>query len=257
MVRAAVAFRQCEPSTQRPSSLTIAMPDSPFGAATVGTLVMAGFAKMKSPVWVLLLIALLSANPALADRAADLDARAAAEYNRGLDARDAGQNTAACVHFRNSAVLYENSISALTSRYMGSEEARDAIKSAANQQQAAADGAKARANEVCGRPDGSALTSASASSSPSEVDWNAEKKLELQRTRKLAVSQYTESNRLWDAGDRPGACAEIRLSTANFAKVTAAMKANPVLESAFTPVAQHYADEAYVIELRDGTFCKR
>ncbi len=216
---------------------------------------MARFANMKSPIWVLFLAALLSANPALADRATDLDARAAEEYNRGLDARDAGQNAAACEHFRNSAVLYENSISALTSRYMGSEEARDAIKSAANAQQASADGAKARAKEVCGRPDGPALTASSASSSSNDVHWNAEKKLELQRTRKLAVSQYTESNRLWDAGDRPGACAAIRLSTANFSKVAAAMKANPALESAFTPVAQHCADEAYVIELRDKTFC--
>ena len=92
---------------------------------------MAGFANWKSPVLVLILTALLSANPALADRATDLDARAVEEYNRGLDARDAGKNGSACAHFRNSAVLYENSISAMMSRYMGSEEARDVIKRAA------------------------------------------------------------------------------------------------------------------------------
>jgi hypothetical protein len=204
---------------------------------------------------VILAASLLGASPARSNEVADLDARAAAEYNRGLDARDAGQNGAACQHFRNSAVLYENSIYAMMSHSMRTEEDRDVIKRAADQQQGSANGAKARAKEVCGRPDGPALTSSAASSASNDVDWNAEKKLDLQRTRKLAVSQYTESNRLWDAGDRPGACAAIRLSTDNFAKVTAAMKANPALESAFTPVAQHYADEAYVIELRDKTFC--
>lgn len=217
---------------------------------------MAGFANWKSPVLVLILTALLSANPALADRATDLDARAAAEYNRGLDAHDAGQNAAACEHFRNSAVLYENSISALTSRYMGSEEARDAVKSAANQQQAAADAAKARAKEVCGRPDGPALTASSASSSSSDVDWNADKKTELQRTETLAKNQYAESVRLWEAGDRRGACATIRLSAANFASITTAMNASPALRASFANPDQLVANAAMVAEVRDDTFCK-
>jgi hypothetical protein len=217
---------------------------------------MTALIRYKSLVRVLVTtLALLGTSAVMANEVSDLDARAAAEYNRGLDARDAGQNGAACQHFRNSAVLYENSIYAMMSHSMRTEEDRDVIKRAADQQQGSANGAKARAKEVCGRPDGPALTSSAASSASNDVDWNAEKKLDLQRTRKLAVSQYTESNRLWDAGDRPGACAAIRLSTDNFAKVTAAMKANPALESAFTPVAQHYADEAYVIELRDKTFC--
>jgi len=201
-------------------------------------------------------LAVLGVQPLLAQSAPDLDARAAAEYNRGLDARDAGQNRAACDHFRNAETLYHNSIMALMSYPMNTEEARDDVKRMADQQQSSLDGAKAKAAEVCGRPDSPVQTSSSdGRSNYVGIDWEA-KKLELQRTRKLAVSQYNEANRLWDAGDHTAACQTIRLAAANFASVTVAMKANPDLESAFTPVSQHYADEAYVIELRDGTFCK-
>jgi hypothetical protein len=114
---------------------------------------MSFFASVKLPGRALFaVLALLGASAALADNASDLDARAAAEYNRGLDARDAGQNESACEHFRNAAVLYENSINALMSRSMQTEEDREYIKTAANQQQTQVDKAKSQAKEVCGRP---------------------------------------------------------------------------------------------------------
>jgi len=202
-------------------------------------------------------LAMLAATPAQADQATDLDARAVAAYNRGLDARDAGQNAAACQHFRNSAVLYENSIGALMSRYMGSEEARDAVKSAADSQQSRVNGAKARAAEVCGRPDGPALTrSDSGSSAAGSYDNTADTK-EMQRLGNLAHSQYKESVRLWEAGNRAGACAAIRLSTAAFDKVTAAIKANPGLaRSAFGNPDQVVANGQMAAEVRDDEFCK-
>jgi hypothetical protein len=94
-------------------------------------------------------LAVLGASAALADQASDLDTRAAAEYNRGLDAQEAGENSTACQHFRNAATLYENSIYALMSRSMATEEAREYIKTASGQQQTRADKAKAKAGEVC------------------------------------------------------------------------------------------------------------
>jgi hypothetical protein len=200
-------------------------------------------------------VALLGTSDVLANEVSDLDARAAAEYNRGLDARDAGQNGAACQHFRNSAVLYENSIYAMMSHSMRTEEDRDVIKRAAEQQQGSANGAKARAKEVCGRPDGPALTSSSASSASDGVDWNTEKKLDLQRTHSLAQDQYKQSVRLWEAGDRPGACAMIKASTANYAKVVDAVKSNKALEDAFFPVEKLYENAAIVAEVRDQTIC--
>ena len=82
------------------------------------------------------LFLLLGSSPSFADPVSDLDARATAEYNRGLDARDAGRNGAACQHFRNAEALYHNSIMALSGMGYGhrSEEQLDAIKSFANGQ---------------------------------------------------------------------------------------------------------------------------
>jgi hypothetical protein len=202
-------------------------------------------------------LALFGASAVRADRATDLDARAAAEYNRGLDARDAGQNAAACEHFRDAAILYENSISALISRNMGSEEARESIKRAADQQQASADGAKAKAREVCGRPDGPALTSADSGPAPVDVDTSYADKKELQRLGDLAHSQYKESVRRWEAGDRAGACAAIRLSTAAFEKVSAAIKSDPALaRGVFANPDQVLANGQVAAEVRDEDFCK-
>ena len=201
-------------------------------------------------------LVLLSSSAAQADNATDLDARAAAEYNRGLDARDAGQNASACQHFRNAASLYENSINALLSRYMGSEEARDAIKSAADQQQSSANGAKARAKEVCGRPDGPALTSADSGPAADAVDTNYAEKKELQRLGDLAHAQYKESVRRWEAGDRAGACAAIRLSTAAFDTVSRAIRADPALaRGAFANPDQVLANAQMAAEVRDEDFC--
>lgn len=200
---------------------------------------------------------LLNANPASANPVSDLDARAVAEYNRGLDAADAGQNVAACQHFRNAAVLYENSIYAMMSHSMRTNEDRETIQSAANQQQAAANRAKSNASEVCGKPNGPALTSSSESSSSNDVDWNAEKKLELQRTQSLAQSQYKESVRLWEAGDRPGACTMIKASAANYANVVSALKSNKALEDAFFPVDKLYENAAMAAEVRDQTICSQ
>lgn len=201
-------------------------------------------------------LALLGTKPLLAQSGSDYDVRAAAEYNRGLDARDAGQNRAACGHFQNAATLYHNSIVALMGYPMRTEDERDHVKRLGDQQQRSLDGATAKVAEVCGRPDRAAQASSGSSGSSGDSDGYNDQKLDLQRTRKLAVSQYNEANRLWDTGNHTAACQTIRLSAANFARVTAAMKANPALEAAFSPVAQHYSDEAYVIELRDGTFCK-
>lgn len=203
------------------------------------------------------LFLLLGSTPSFADPVSDLDARATAEYNRGLDARDAGRNGAACQHFRNAEALYHNSIMALSGMGYGhrSEEQLDAIKSFANGQQNRVDASKARAREVCGRPDGPALTSSRSGSSSDAVDWNAEKKLDLQRTADLAHSQYKEAGRLWDAGDRAGACAAIRLATANFDKISGAMKANPALRAAFGNPDVVLANGKMASEERDETFC--
>jgi hypothetical protein len=202
-------------------------------------------------------LVLLGANAALANEVSDLDARGAAEYNRGLDARDAGQNGAACQHFRNSAVLYENSIYAMMSHSMQTEEDRDTIKRAADQQQSQANEAKAHAKEVCGRPDGPALTSSSSGPAAADDDISYADAKELQRLGDLAHSQYKESIRLWEAGNRAGACAAIRLSTAAFDKVGAVIKADPALaRGAFADPDQVLANGQVAAEVRDETFCK-
>lgn len=202
-------------------------------------------------------LAMFGASAAQADSVVDLDARAVAEYNRGLDARDAGQNVAACQHFRNSAVLYENSIYAMMSHSMRTEEDRDTITRAADQQQAQANDAKAHAKEVCGRPDGPALTSSSSGSAPIDVDTSYADQKELQWLGDLAHNQYKESVRLWEAGDRAGACAAIRLSAATFGKVSAAIKANPALaREVFANPDQVLANGQMAAEVRDEDFCK-
>ena len=202
-------------------------------------------------------LALLGTSSVMANEVSDLDARAAAEYNRGLDASDAGQNGAACRYFRNSAVLYENSIYAMMSHSMRTEEDRDVIKRAADQQQSSANEAKAHAKEVCGQPDGPAQTSSSGGSAVVDVDDSYADKKELQRLGDLAHSQYKESVRLWDAGDRTGACAAIRLSAATFGKVSAAIKADPALaRGAFANPDQVLANGQMAAEVRDEDFCK-
>jgi hypothetical protein len=202
-------------------------------------------------------LALPSASAVMANEVSDLDVRAAAEYNRGLDAGDAGRNGAACQHFRNAAVLYENSIYAMMSHPMRTEEDRDVIKRAADQQQASANGAKAKAKEVCGRPDGPVLSNSSDGLAAVDAgDRYAEQK-ELQQLGNLAHNQYKESVRLWEAGDRAGACATIRLSVATFNKVAMAIKVDPVLaRGVFANPEQVLANGQMAAEVRDGEFCK-
>lgn len=202
-------------------------------------------------------LALFGARPLLAQSASDLDGRAAAAYNRGLDARDAGRNRAACEYFKNAETLYHNSIVALSGYPMRTEEQRDQVKQMANQQQSSLNGAKAKAAEVCGRPDGPALTSSSDGSVAGDADDNYAAKKELQRIGDLAHSQYKESVRLWEAGNRAGACATIRLSTANFEKAIAAINSNPALaRGVFVNPDGVVANGQLAAEVRDDTFCK-
>lgn len=201
-------------------------------------------------------LALFSASAAVANEVTDLDVRASAEYNRGLDARNAGRNDSACQHFRNSAVLYENSIYAMMGS-LGSEAGRNAVKDMANMQQTSANNAKFYAKEVCGRPNSAALISPVSNANRPDIDYDYGTKEELRRTQSLAQNQYKESVRLWDAGDRSGACAMIRTSAAGYAKVVDALKANKALESAFYPVTELYANATLVTEVRDETFCSK
>lgn len=205
-------------------------------------------------------LAIFGANSALAQITAEierLDRQAVAEFNSGLDARDAGRNGAACQHFRNAEALYHNSIIALMGLSMRTEEQREAITSFADQQQSSLNKAKAKAKEVCGRPDVPALSSSSSRSAAVDVDDSYADKKELQRLGDLAHSQYKESVRLWDAGDRAGACAAIRLSAATFGKVSAAIKADPALaRGAFANPDQVLANGQIAAEVRDEEFCK-
>lgn len=78
----------------------------------------------------------------------------------------------------------------------------------------------------------------------------------LKRTAVLATEQYLEAMRLWKAGDKPGACAAIRLSATNYAKVTDALTANPTLKSAFDEPDTVTENAAMAIRVRDTMFCK-
>ena len=60
---------------------------------------------------------------------------------------------------------------------------------------------------------------------------------------------------LYEAHDRAGACASAQLSVVSFARVVAALKAEPALESAFANVAQLYANAAQAAEDRDTFYC--
>jgi hypothetical protein len=205
-------------------------------------------------------LVLLGVNPALAQDTTEierLDRQAVAEFNSGLDARDAGRNGAACQHFRNAEGLYHNSIIGLMRLPMRTAEQREAITSFADQQQSSLNEAKARAKEICGRPDTAALTSSSSRSAAAFDDDRFAEKKELQRLGNLAHSQYKESVRLWEAGDKAGACAAIRLSTTAFDKVSMAIKADPALaRGAFANPDQVLANGQMATEVRDEDFCK-
>lgn len=203
---------------------------------------------------------LLGNNPAQAQSASEVnryDQQATAEYNRGLDASDEGRNGAACEHFRNAEVLYHNSTVSLIGLPMQTAEQREEITNYADRQQASLNDAKAHAKEVCGRPDGPALTSSSSGSTADDVDTNYADKKELQRLADLAHSQYKESVRLWEAGDEAGACAAARRSVASFATVVSTLRANPALESAFANPAQIYANAQQAMIDRDEFYCAR
>lgn len=214
--------------------------------------------------WLFAVLAMLAATPALADNAADLDARAAAAYNRGLDARDAGQNAAACQHFRNSEALYHNSITALMGRPMYTEELREEVKNLAAMQQSNLNGAKAKAQEVCGRPDGPALSansSSGSSSNSSSNSWTATDQRnydleQIQGAAGRAMAAYKEAELLYAAKNFNGACVKARNSAAYYTFVVDQLRIKPALRSAFDNPDQILANAATAAKDRDGYFCK-
>lgn len=170
------------------------------------------------------IVALLGAGPVLAQSAAELDQRAVNAYNRGLDARDAGQNRAACEHFRNAETLYHNSIMALMNRPMYTDELREEARQAANSQQSSLDGAKAKANAVCGRPDAppppvrsSPPSSYQSSPTPSAASLAGSVRA-VQSTIDTAYANAQDAVARYKARDFAGACASARASNENYIK---------------------------------------
>ncbi|MEQ1499219.1 MAG: hypothetical protein ABL914_11200 [Novosphingobium sp.] len=182
---------------------------------------------------------LLGAQPLLAQRAAELDRQAVAEYNSGLDARDAGQNRAACQHFQNAETLYHNSITALLEYPMRTDEQREEVKQMANRQQQSLDGAKAKVRQFCGP--------GQSGGSEADLDY-AKQKLQL------GLNQYSEAGKLLRAGDGTAACASARQSARNLADVVKAIEANPALANVMD-AGKVRAFAQQVANQRDGTFC--
>lgn len=172
------------------------------------------------------MVALLGTSPLLAQSAAELDQRAVVAYNRGLDARDAGQNRAACEHFRNAEALYHNSIMALMSRPMNTEDQREEVKQMASSQQTSLNGAKAKASAVCGQPDAPlppARNSPPPTSSyqPRPVSSAADlagSVRAVQSTIDTAYAHAQDAVARYQARDFAGACASARASNENYIK---------------------------------------
>lgn len=171
------------------------------------------------------IVALLGSSPLLAQSAAELDQRAVNAYNRGLDARDAGQNRAACEHFRNAETLYHNSIMALMNRPMYTDELRDEVKQMADSQQSRLNGAKAKVNEICGRPDDppppvrSSPPPSSYQSSPTPSAASLAGSVgAVQSTIDTAYANAQDAVARYKARDFAGACASARASNENYIK---------------------------------------
>ena len=197
---------------------------------------------------------LLSAPPARASDFQSLEHDAVSEFNAAVRAEQAGQNQTACRRYRNAAGLFENAIYSLLSVPMTTETARENVKDAAAQVQQRVHLAKANAKSVCNLPDGPGPASTGSSSNDGETNFTAQE--DLQQTATNAKVQYAEAIRLYEARDFAGSCTSARLSAASFARVAAALKANPALESAFANPAQLYANAAQTAEDRDTFYCK-
>jgi len=212
---------------------------------------------IRRALWMLLaaIAVLYGAAPAAAQDADTLASRATEAYNEALAAGKSGRYDSACRGFGNAAVLYENAINSLFSKSMATEEDRDYIKQYANQLQVNVDDSKEGAKAACYLRDNPAPIEQSSSSGSSYEDLGSQKEA-LQRLVSQAKSQYQEADRLYDAGDHPGACASARQSAASFAQVAEAMKANSALESAFANPDQIYANAQQAAHDRDGYFCK-
>lgn len=83
-----------------------------------------------------------------------------------------------------------------------------------------------------------------------------DQKVELQKSANWSLGMYQVAMRRYDEGNRVGACSAARLATDELAKVVAAMRANPALETAFANPAQIYQNATDMAEVRDDTFCK-
>lgn len=210
----------------------------------------------KAPLRLVIAAAIVfGAQPVLASDAHSLDRDAVGEYNAALDAEQAGQNQTACRRYRNAAGLWENAIYALMGESMQTEDERDTVKAAADQLQAMSDKAKQKASAVCGLSDGPAQ-SGSSSSASDDIDWNAERKQDLQGIQTLAQSQYRDADAKYEAGDYAGACASAKRAEAGYTQIATALKADRALESAFANADQIYANAQTASEIRE-MFCAK
>ena len=215
---------------------------------------MARFTGWTSPLGALLAAALLlGAQPVRAESSESLGQRATDAFNDAVLAGRAEHYQAACRGFNSAAGLYKNAIYALMAEPMGTDEERDYVKRQANALQDRVNTSKEYAKVVCPLSDGPSGDDTISTSG--NGDDNAATKEDLQRTATAAKTQYGEAVRLYDAHDRAGACASARQSAASFARVAAALKANPALESAFANPAQIYANAAQTAEDRDTFYC--
>jgi hypothetical protein len=165
--------------------------------------------------------ALINTSAVAMENAADLDAEAAADYNRGLDAKEAGQNDRACRSFENAAIGWENAVYALLGLPMSSEEDRDRIKSFASGLQSSANSAKAQAKQVCGvanrvilTPPPSSGSQSSSYHSPSVPSASelAGSVSAVQETINTAYANAQDAVVKYKARDFAGACASARAS---------------------------------------------
>ncbi len=201
-------------------------------------------------------LAVLGATPVRAQSAQDLGNRAQNSYNQALEEAKAGHYENACRGFRNAETLYHNAIMALMQWPMRTDEERDYVKRVGASLQGDADDAKRLAGQVCGRPDAPQSVSSAASAAPVEEDLDDQKQA-LKQAESEAKGQYHEADRLYDAGDFAAACATARRSAAGFARITAAMKARPALEAAFSNPEQLYTNASQVAIDRDKYFCAK
>ena len=215
---------------------------------------MARIAGWTSPLGALAAAALLlGAQPVLAETSDSLSQRATDAFNEAVVAGRAEHYQAACRGFNSAAALYNNAIFALIGEPMQTDEERDYVKRQGQALQDRVDKAKEYAKVVCPLSDGP--TGGDTISASDSGNDNSAYKEELQRTATAAINQYREAVRLYDAHDFSGACASARQSAASYARVVAALKANPALESAFANPAQIYANAAQVAEDRDTFYC--